>query len=328
MHDFTVLVLPGAFASSVAASLDILGAAASVAPRLKLPPPRWRLVSPAGGLVELGNGMSVPSAPLPRRPSRADRSVWIVPGLGTESLQALGERLALPDARRAAEAIRVHLAGGGSVAASCAAVFLLQACGALAGRRVTTSWWLAPQLQQLEPRCTVAADRMVCVDGPVTTAGAAFAQIDLLLHLLQARFGAPLADLLRRLMLIDARQAQAPYAVPALLSSGNALIGQLTARIEAALPRPPSVATLAREFAMSERTLARHVRAATGLTPLALLQGVRLHRARALIESSKMSIEQVAAAVGYENATALRRLIRRLAGATPSRFRAQVGQAG
>jgi transcriptional regulator GlxA family with amidase domain len=37
-----------------------------------------------------------------------------------------------------------------------------------------------------------------------------------------------------------------------------------------------------------------------------------------------MNIEQVAAAVGYDDATALRRLMRKLAGANPSRFRAQV----
>jgi transcriptional regulator GlxA family with amidase domain len=60
------------------------------------------------------------------------------------------------------------------------------------------------------------------------------------------------------------------------------------------------------------------------MTPLALLQGVRLNRARRLIESTRMNIEQVAAAVGYDDATALRRLMRRLAGATPSRFRAQI----
>jgi transcriptional regulator GlxA family with amidase domain len=210
------------------------------------------------------------------------------------------------------------------VAASCSAVFLLQSCGALAGRRVTTSWWLAPALQQLEPRCAVAADRMVCADGPIVTAGAAFAQVDLMLHLLQSRFGAPLAQLVQRVLLLDSRAAQAPYTVPALLTNGSALVAGLTAHIEAALPDPPSVAALARAFAMSERTLARRVRAATGNTPLALLQGVRLNRARRLIESTRMNIEQVAAAVGYDDATALRRLMRRLAGANPSRFRAQV----
>ena len=322
MVDFTLLVLPGAFGSSVAASLDMLRAAAAVAPRLKVPAPRWRVVSPRAGAVSLGNGMSVPAGALPRR---ADASLWIVPGLGTESPQAIATRLAQEDAQQAAQALRRQLAAGRSVAAACSAVFLLQQAGALAGRRVTTSWWLAPELQRREPACTLAADRMVCVDGAVITAGAAFAQVDLMLHLLQARCGAALADLVRRLLVIDAREAQAPFAVPSLMASGDALVAQITRRIEAALPQPPTVAALAGEFAMSERTLARRVRAATGLSPLALVQGVRLHRARALIESTRLNIDQVAAAVGYSDATALRRLMRKLGGANPSRFRARVG---
>lgn len=323
MYDFTILVLRGAFASGVAATLDLLRAAAEIAPRLKVPPPRWRVVGPRPGSVSLGNGMTLKVTGLPME--AGDRSVWVVAGLGTDSVESLEARLVQADARRASRALHDHLRQGGRVAAACASVFLLGDAGALAGRRVTTSWWLAPLLQQREPRCIVAADRMVCVDGPVTTAGAAFAQTDLMLHLLQVGFGEPMANLLRRLMLIDAREAQAPYAIPAMLAGGDALMARLAARIESALPTPPSMAALAREFAMSERTLARRVRAANGLTPLALLQGIRLNRARTLIESNRMTIDQVAAAVGYDDATALRRLMRRWAGVSPSHFRPQRG---
>jgi transcriptional regulator GlxA family with amidase domain len=325
MHDFTVLVSPGGFATSVSATLDILRAAAAVAPRLQLAAPTWRVVSMSGGEVGLGNGLTLRTKRLPRR-ARADASTWIVPGLGTETVKGLHARLAQPDARAASEAIAAHLARGGAVAAACSAVFLLQGAGVLADRRVTTSWWLAPALQKLEPRCAVDAGRMVCVDGPLATAGAAFAQTDLMLHLLRARFGAPLADMVRRVLLIDAREAQAPYALPGVLASGSALVTRLTERIESALPRPPSVRELAGEFAMSERTLARHVRAATGMGTLALLQTVRLNRARMLIETSRMNVEQVAAEVGYGDATALRRLMRKMAGANPSRFRAQLAR--
>jgi len=113
------------------------------------------------------------------------------------------------------------------VAASCSAVFLLQSAGLLSKRRVTTSWWLAAELQRLEPSCSVDADRMVCADGPVTTAGAALTQTDLMLHLLRVQFGASLADALGRVVLIDGRQAQAPFVVPMMLSNGNELIGRL-----------------------------------------------------------------------------------------------------
>jgi transcriptional regulator GlxA family with amidase domain len=323
MHDFTVLVLPGAFATSVALTLDMLNAAAGLAPRLKLPVPRWRVVTTAGPAVTLSNGLLVQATPLPPRP-RPEASTWLVPGLGLDRPALLTTRLADADMQAAARALAAHGRHGGPVAASCSAVFLLQAAGLLRHRRVTTSWWLAATLRQLEPRCVVDADQMLCADGPVTTAGAALAHTDLMLHLLRTRCGVALADAVARVLLIDGRQAQAPFVVPAMLSNGHALIARLVARIEAALPQPPSVQALANEFALSPRTLARHVQAATGQSTMALVQSVRLHRARQLIESSRMSIEAVAAQVGYQDATALRRLMQKSAGANPSRFRSAV----
>jgi transcriptional regulator GlxA family with amidase domain len=320
MNDFTVLVLPGAFAASVAATLDVLQAASSVAPRMKLARPSWRVISPGGGSVPLSSGMCIEAAALPRR-HRADAATWIIPGLGLDNARAVATGLAGADAQRAIKAVAAHAARGGHVAASCSAVFLLQAAGLLVGRRVTTSWWMAAELRRLEPRCTVDADRMVCADGPVSTAGAAFAQTDLMLHLLRTQFGVGLADAVGRILLIDGRQAQSPFVVPAMLSNGNELVARLMARIESALPHPPSVEVLAGEFAMSQRTLSRRVREATGQSTMALVQSVRLHRARMLIESSRMSIERVAAQVGYQDATALRRLMRKSAGANPSRYR-------
>jgi transcriptional regulator GlxA family with amidase domain len=320
MTDFTVLALPGAFAASVATTLDVLQAAATLAPRLKLARPTWRVLSPSGGAVPLSSGMRLDTAALPKR-QRADTSTWIIPGLGLANAEAVAAGLASEDAQRATQAVAAHVVQGGHVAASCSAVFLLQAAGVLAGRRVTTSWWMAAELRRLEPRCTVDADRMVCADGPVSTAGAAFAQTDLMLHLLRTQFSAGLADAVGRILLIDGRQAQAPFVLPAMLSNGNELVARLMARIESALPQPPSVEALAGEFAMSQRTLSRRVREATGRSTLALVQSVRLNRARMLIESSRMSIEQVAAQVGYEDATALRRLMLKAAGANPSRYR-------
>jgi transcriptional regulator GlxA family with amidase domain len=319
MTDFTVLVLPGAYATSVAMTLDVLQAASALAPRLKLACPTWRVVSPAGRAVPLSSGMHLEAVALPKR-YRPDASTWVVPGLGLDNANALATGLASANAQRAIAAVAAHAASGGRVAASCSAVFLLQAAGLLDGRRVTTSWWLAAELRRLEPRCIVDADRMVCADGAVSTAGAAFAQTDLMLHLLRVQFGAALADAIGRVLLIDGRQAQSPFVVPRMLSNGNELVARLVARIESALPQPPSVEALAQEFAMSQRTLSRHVRQATGKSTMALVQSVRLNRARMLIESSRMTIERVAEQVGYGDATALRRLMRK-AGTRPSRYR-------
>lgn len=323
MRDFTVVVLDGAYASSVAITRDLLAAASALAPRAGTAPPRWQFRSVNGGRTALGEGMSIDSMPLPRKPAR-DRSVWILPGLGLNSPEAVTARLAAADVVELLPRLVQHVEGGGRIAASCSAVFLLQAAGLLVGRRVTTTWWLAPHLQRLAPECTVDANQMVCVDLPLITAGAAFAQSDLMLHLLREHCGAKLADLVSRMTLLDARRAQAPFIVPEVMAGGSALIARITAKVEASLPNPPSVSELAREFCMSERTLSRHVRRATGKSTVDLVQGIRLRRARTLLEGSRMTVERVAEAVGYQGATALRRLVKKVNGFNPSRFRISV----
>lgn len=315
-----MVVLEHSYPSSVAITLDTLRAARRLAPRLRLDEPTWRICSVDGGLVELQGGMAVATVRLPRRTTNDD-SVWVVPGMGTDTPEAVRERLARPDARTVATGLSRHASLGGSIAASCSAVFLLAGTGMLEARRVTTTWWLAPTLAAEVPGCLVDADRMVCADGNLVTAGAAFAQTDLMLHLLRVRYGNELVDAVARSLLIDARQAQAPYVVPEMLANGDELVARIIATVEARLPDPPSIAGLAAEFAISERTLARHVVRATGKNPSALVQGVKVRRARALLENSRLTVEQVAEAVGYRDATALRRAMKRTVGASPSRFR-------
>lgn len=325
MYDFTILVLQRAFASSVALSLDILATAARMAKQLEVAQPRWRVVSELGGPAVLSNGIQLATTKLPRRASAsADRSVWIVPGMGVDSPQAAAERMQEADARWAAGAIHNQVQRGGTVAAGCSSVLLLQAAGVLTGKTVTTSWWLASHLRRLQRDCTVDAKRMVIVDDNIITAGAALAHTDLMLVLLRMRFGETLPEAISRVMLIDNRSAQAQYVIPSVLASGNALISQLSARIEAGLPKVPRMRDLAQQMCMSERTLARHVVAATGQPPLALVQHVRLARARVLLETSRLSVAQVAERVGYADATALRRMMKKATGSTPRQVRIPV----
>jgi DNA-binding response OmpR family regulator len=80
-----------------------------------------------------------------------------------------------------------------------------------------------------------------------------------------------------------------------------------------------SVASLAREFAMSESTLLRQLKRLTGLTPLQYLQEVRLEEARHLLENrSYLSVAQVAAQVGYEDTRFFSRSFRQRFGKLPS----------
>jgi transcriptional regulator GlxA family with amidase domain len=320
MPVFNILVLQDAYASSVALTIDILSAAATIAPSLKLTAPQYKLYSTTGGDVGLSNGMKLPTQSFARlRVQKA--AVWLIPGIGISSASQAAQRLAKPDALAATALLAKASQSGASICASCSAVLLLAQAGLLVDKRVTTAWWLAPLLQQREPRCQIDANRMIMTDGALTTAGAALAQTDLMLHLLREHFGIKLADAVARVLLIDKRQSQAPFIVPNAYASGSDLVAQLSARFEAALPAPPSMQALAKALCMSERTLARHIRAATGRTPLALLQSIRIHKAQGLLQNSRLSVDEIAARVGYQDATALRRLLKSAMQSTPRQIR-------
>ncbi|MCP6696076.1 GlxA family transcriptional regulator [Pseudomonas donghuensis] len=319
MYDFTVLVFPGAFASSVAATLDILGTAATLAQRRGLAVPRWRVCGPQPGLITLGQGMLLQVDALTT--DVEDNSCWVIPGLGISDFDALLQRLEDDWVLQTLPALKAHVNQSKEIAASCSAVFLLHAAGLLTGRRVTTSWWLAPWLSSIAPDCIVDPNVMVLCDPPLTTAGAAFAQTDLMLHLLRRRLSPELADVVGKALLLDGRQLQSPFINPAIMAQGNTLVANLTAYIEARLPHPPSVPSLAAYVGMSERTLSRHIQKATGLSTRNLIQRVQLNRARVLLETSRYSVEFIAEQVGYQDATALRRLMRRLLNASPKQLR-------
>lgn len=319
MKDFEVLVFRGAYPSSVAMSRDILDAAVQVAAKQGIAAPTWGLYSLEGGRLPLRDGISVETRRLPPRKA-GTRSICVLPGLGADP-QALLAQMRTPEGLAIAKRLARHVACGGQVAASCSAVFVLHAAGLLDGRRATTTWWLAPVLARESPRCKVDAGRMVCADGPVVTAGAAFAHADLMLHLLRERFGPKLSESVSRMLLLEHRHSQSPFVVPEILAGGHALVAQLTERLEKSLPHVPPISQLARELCVSERTLSRHVRRATGKSTNGLVQSVKLRRARMLLQNSRMTIEQIAAAVGYQDATALRRLVRKTTGASPAQFR-------
>lgn len=320
MVDFTLLALDEAFGTGVSATLDILSTANVLAPAQHAPSPTWRVCSLKGGAIRLQSGLVIDTEKLPAR-SRSDRSTWIIPGLALHTEQAVRKGLQREDLQSAADAVARHVERGGRVAACCSAVFVLHLAGVLDGRRATTTWWLAPLLGRLNPNCRVDSDTMVAADGPIVTGGAAFAQIDLMLHLIRQQFGARLVDALSRTLLIDGRQVQGAYIVPELLASGDELVSRLIVRVEDSLPEPPAVAQLAREFGVSDRTLARRVQLATGHSTVALVQSVKLRRARALLERTRLSVEDIAAAVGYSDATALRRLMKKATGHSPSGYR-------
>lgn len=213
-----------------------------------------------------------------------------------EGTELLGELAGLPDRM--------------PVAAACTGTFALAEAGLLDGREATTSWWLSADFRARYPRAVLNMDAMVVEDDRCATAGAAFGHIDLALALVR-RVSLELATVTARFLLLDQRSNQSEYVAISHLARRDELVSRFERQVRAHLDQPFDVAVVAAGLGASRRTLERRVTAAVGMSPLQVVQRLRVERARHLLASTDRSVEDVARDVGYLNAASLRALMRR-----------------
>ena len=195
----------------------------------------------------------------------------IVPAMGEYGPQ-LAAHLSRPDAMQARQLLHALHARKVRIGASCASVFLLAEAGLLERRTVTTTWWLAGDFRERYPGITLDERRMVVRDGNVLTAGSAFSQLDLMLAVLGDLVGVRVADLCARYLLIDRRPSQARYMMATHALHHDPVVAAAERWIDDHLAGPITVCGLSKVLAMSEKSLSRKVQAATGLSPIKLIQ--------------------------------------------------------
>jgi transcriptional regulator GlxA family with amidase domain len=222
------------------------------------------------------------------------------------------------------EALRAAHAAGTRIAALCSGTFVLAAAGLLDDRPATTHWALTGLLAQMYPKIDVRSAPLYIDDGDVLTAGGGAAGMDLGLHLLRAQYGADAANRLARYMVVPPQRpgSQAQYVeTPLPVFDQTDPVGETLTWALGQLDQALPVEQLARRAQMSRRNFDRRFREITGIAPAAWLTHQRVLRAQQLLESTRLSVEEVARKCGFSNAAALRPHFRRLAGTVPSAYR-------
>jgi transcriptional regulator GlxA family with amidase domain len=254
-------------------------------------------------------------------PPPDDLDVLLVPGVLHSSPHELVKRLGELDAE--IELLRTLHARGVRIAASCSGTFLLARSGLLDGRRATTSWWLAAAFRVTFPRVKLESDAMLIEDGELFTTGAATAILGLMLRLIATTAGPELAQQTSRMLVIDAeRQSQAPYVSLALMERPRSSLTEKAEQyLQKELQREITVARLAEHCGTSERSLLRHFRSHYGVGPLEHIQHLRVERAKALLETTHLSFEEIVERCGYSDISSFRKLFKRATTLTPTDYR-------
>lgn len=220
-------------------------------------------------------------------------------------------------------ALRAAHRRGCRIATICSGAFALAQTGLLDGRRATTHWATAADLQTRFPRIQVDPDVLYVDHGDLATSAGAGAGIDLCLHLVRNDHGAGYAaQVARHLVMPPHREGgQAQYATPPTAPDPPPSLAGLLGWIGEGLDEPITLEDMADRLHISSRTLARRFVEQLGVSPGRWLLTQRVNAARALLEETDMPVEVIATRVGLSSATNLRRRFHAALHTTPAAYR-------
>jgi len=301
MKRIGLLVFPG-FQILDLVALTVFEMANATVPR---PVYRIELLSEHGGLVRSSAGVQVETLAF-------DKPVF-------DTMLVAGSNLLVPPSAGLLAFLREAQEASRRVSSICTGAFVLAEAGLLDGRRATTHWGFARELQQRFPRIKVEEDSIFIVDGSVWTSAGMTACIDLSLALVESDLGVEASRTVARKMVVYHRRAggQSQFSALLELEPKSDRIQDALAYAKTNLHRDLSVDQLAEVAHLSPRQFSRAFLAETGQSPARAIEKLRVETARLLIEAGNHSIDRVAEQTGFSDPERMRRAFHRAFGQPP-----------
>ncbi|MEU3373041.1 GlxA family transcriptional regulator [Streptomyces sp. NPDC006711] len=249
------------------------------------------------------------------------RGLDAVEGADTVLVAGTGQRYE-PDPRTVA-AVVTAAARGVRVASICSGAFVLAEAGLLDGRSATTYWELAEELRRRYPALDLKGDVLYVQDGNVMTSSGYAAGIDLCLHMIRTDYGAAVANTVARQALVAPVRpgGQTQFTHTPLPAERGVACADTRGWAMRNLDKPLTLTDLARHAGVSVRTLTRRFHAESGMSPLQWLLHQRVERAKELLETTTLTMDQIAQSSGLGSADSLRAHMTRRTGLPPTAYR-------
>ncbi len=225
------------------------------------------------------------------------------------------------------EWLRLQHAGGTVLGGVCIGSIMLARSGLLDGRSATTHWSSAKSFAASYPAVRLEADKPIVDDGDLITSAGLMAWSELGLRLVDRLMGPSVAADTARFLVIEhsASASQCGSNFAPLLRHGDGAVLKVQHWLQASGAVDVSVAAMAQEANLEERTFLRRFRNATGLKPTEYCQHLRVGKARQMLEFTNGTIDHIAWTVGYQDPGAFRTIFKKITGLSPSDYRNRFG---
>jgi AraC family transcriptional activator FtrA len=160
-------------------------------------------------------------------------------------------------------------------------------------------------------------------EGDILTSAGSAAGIDLGLHIIRRDFGTLVANqVARRLIMPPHRDGgQAQFIERPVADEGSPWLSRLLEWVERHLTEDLTIDALARQVCVSKRTLTRRFIETTGTSPADWVTGMRIARAKELLQTTALSVEEVAEKCGFGSSFTLRHHFRKRLQTSPLTYR-------
>lgn len=215
---------------------------------------------------------------------------------------------------------------GAVLCSACSGIFLLAETGLFDGRDATVHFGYARAFATAYPAVPIHPERVLVISGAreeLVSSGASTTWHDLVLYLIARYAGATAAqDVARGFALQWHQDGLAPYIVfEGRTDHGDGEIRSAQQWLSRHFSVANPVEEMIKRSNLAERTFKRRFAAATGLTPIAYVQRLRIEDAKRRLERTDASVDEVSWRVGYEDAAFFRRLFKRTTGLAPGAYR-------